>query len=156
MAHSRTTRKPTSSSSGGIRLDALTHALLGQRRKPLAYGKGPDWGLLIHDMRSWKSGDYDLAHHGQLCPAGGELIVGELSPDTWFLEPVVAFSLARRSERGVIVIRVHLSLEAAPPWQQGEEGMGIYQYVVEIGTDVASLLHAADQWDHALASFPAR
>lgn len=81
---------------------------------------------------------------------------GELSPDTWFIEPVVAFSLADRSEGGTAAIRVHLSLEAAPPWQQGEDGADIYQYVVEVRMDTAALLHAADQWDHSLASFPPR
>ncbi|MER5907453.1 hypothetical protein ABT150_46635 [Streptomyces mirabilis] len=64
----------------GIRLDALTQGLLGQRRKPLAYGKGTDWGLVMHDMLSWESGDYDLAHYGQLCPAGGELVIFEIEP----------------------------------------------------------------------------
>ncbi|MBA9005268.1 WapI family immunity protein [Thermomonospora cellulosilytica] len=80
---------------------------------------------------------------------------GRLSPDTWFVEPVLAFSLADRSEDGAL-IRVHLSLEAAPPWRQGDEGADIYQYAVEIRTDTAALLHAARQWDLALASFPAR
>ncbi|MFD8821516.1 hypothetical protein ACFV1C_03985 [Streptomyces sp. NPDC059605] len=81
---------------------------------------------------------------------------GELSPDTWFIEPVVAFSLADRSEGGTAVIRIHLSLEAAPPWQQGDGGADIHQYVVEVRTDAAALLHAADRWDLALASFPPR
>lgn len=81
---------------------------------------------------------------------------GELSPDTWFIEPVVAFSLADRSEGGTAVVRIHLSLEAAPPWQRGEDGADIYQYVVEIRLDAAALLHAADQWDLSLASLPAR
>jgi hypothetical protein len=81
---------------------------------------------------------------------------GELSPDTWFTEPVIAFSLADRSEGGTAVIRVHLSLEAAPPWQQGDAGADIYQYAVEVRMDPAALLHAADQWDLALASFPPR
>ncbi|MEV7084401.1 hypothetical protein AB0O07_00620 [Streptomyces sp. NPDC093085] len=81
---------------------------------------------------------------------------GELSPDTLFIEPVVAFSLANRIEGGTAVIRIHLSLEAAPPWQQGEDGADIYQYVVEVRLNAAALLHAADQWDLSLASLPAR
>ncbi|MFJ5535200.1 hypothetical protein [Streptomyces sp. NPDC093261] len=80
---------------------------------------------------------------------------GELSPDTWFIEPVVAFSLADRSEGGAAVIRVHLSLEAAPPWQPGDGGADIYQYVVEVRMDAVALLHAADQY-LSLASFPPR
>ncbi|MFF1844083.1 hypothetical protein ACFVW9_20355 [Streptomyces sp. NPDC058217] len=80
---------------------------------------------------------------------------GELSPDTWFVEPVLAFSLADRGEGGA-VIRVHLSLEAAPPWRQGDESTGIYQYAVEVRLNTDALLQAADQWDLALASFPPR
>ncbi len=80
---------------------------------------------------------------------------GWLSPDTWFVEPVLAFSLAGRNERG-LVLRVHLSLEGAPPWQLGNDGAGIYQYVVEVQLDAAALLRAADEWDLALESFPPR
>ncbi|MDT3445689.1 hypothetical protein QOZ89_39785 [Pseudofrankia sp. BMG5.37] len=80
---------------------------------------------------------------------------GRLSPDTWFVEPVLAVSLAGRSE-GWAVIRFHLSLEAAPPWQQNDDGADIYQHVVEVRVDAVTLLHAADQWDLALASFPTR
>ncbi|MFI1106133.1 hypothetical protein [Streptomyces melanogenes] len=80
---------------------------------------------------------------------------GWLSPDTWFVEPVLAFSLVDRSEDGA-VIRVHLSMEAAPPWQQGENRADIYQYFVEARVETGALLHAADQWDLDLASFPTR
>lgn len=53
-------------------------------------------------------------------------------------------------------MRIHLSLEAAPPWQQGDDRAGIHQYVVEVRMDSAALLDAADQWDLSLASFPPR
>ncbi|MEU5894490.1 hypothetical protein ABZ835_48175 [Streptomyces sp. NPDC047461] len=81
---------------------------------------------------------------------------GDLSPDAEFIEPLLAFSLADRSEDGDAVIRVHLSLAASPPWQQGNDGADIFQYVVEVHTDTAALLHAADQWDLALKPFPSR
>ncbi|MFF2525157.1 WapI family immunity protein [Streptomyces liangshanensis] len=80
---------------------------------------------------------------------------GSLSPETWFVEPVLAFSLRDRSKDGA-VIRVHLSMEAAPPWRQGENGADIYQYFVETQVGTAALLRAADQWDLALALFPTR
>jgi hypothetical protein len=64
----------------GMSLDALTQGLLTMRRMPLAYGKGTDWGLVMHDMLSWESGDYGLAHYGQLCRAGGELVVFVTEP----------------------------------------------------------------------------
>ncbi|GGP78199.1 WapI family immunity protein [Streptomyces abikoensis] len=81
---------------------------------------------------------------------------GELSPGMSFIEPVVAFSLVGRSEGGTAVIRVHLSLEAAPPWRQGDDGADVCQYAVEVRMDAAALLHAADQWDLSLAPFPSR
>ncbi|MDQ0828196.1 hypothetical protein QF032_000040 [Streptomyces achromogenes] len=80
---------------------------------------------------------------------------GWLSPDTWFVEPVLAVSLADRSDSGA-AIRVHLSLEAAPPWQQENDGADVYQYFVELRLDTAVLLREADRWDLALDSFPAR
>ncbi|MFD7026443.1 hypothetical protein ACFWAR_00165 [Streptomyces sp. NPDC059917] len=85
----------------------------------------------------------------------GPDVEGDVSPDTSFIEPVLAFSLAELSEGGAVV-RVHLSLEAAPPWQQGDDGPDIYHYSVDIRLETAALLHAADQWDDALASFPTR
>ncbi|MFF8731688.1 hypothetical protein ACF073_35155 [Streptomyces sp. NPDC015171] len=80
---------------------------------------------------------------------------GWLSPDTWFIEPVLAFSLVDRSADGAL-IRVHLSLEAAPPRPRDDGGADIYQYFVEIQVATDALLHAADQWDLALAAFPTR
>ncbi|MGW5931101.1 WapI family immunity protein [Streptomyces anulatus] len=82
-------------------------------------------------------------------------VEGYLSPDTWFNEPVLAFSLADRDETSA-TIRLHLSLEATPPWRQGDDRPDIYQYFVEVRVNTAALLHAADQWDLALASFPTR
>lgn len=92
---------------------------------------------------------------GTVAVSGPDTEDGSLSPDTWFIEPVLAFSLVERSEDGA-VIRVHLSLEAAPPWQEGDERPDIYQHFVEVRVDGAALLDAADQWDLALAPFPSR
>jgi hypothetical protein len=54
------------------------------------------------------------------------------------------------------VTRLHLSLEAAPPWRQGGDRAAIYQYSVEVQVDTAPLLQAADELDLALTSFPTR
>lgn len=59
----------------GMSLDALVQGLLGMERMPLAYSTGGDWGLVMHDMLSWESGDYDLVRYGPLCPPGAELVV---------------------------------------------------------------------------------
>jgi hypothetical protein len=79
---------------------------------------------------------------------------GLLSPGLSFLEPVLAFSLAQyHNDRAVM--RVHLSLEAAPPWRRGY-GDDLFQYTVELQADEPGLLNAADQWDADLARFPPR
>ncbi|MDX3533013.1 hypothetical protein PV721_01215 [Streptomyces sp. MB09-01] len=80
---------------------------------------------------------------------------GYLFPDPWFNEPVLAFTFAGRSETEA-VIRIHLSMEASPPWQQGEDKADIYQYFIEVRANTAALLEAADQWDLDLVPFPTR
>ncbi|WP_217245698.1 hypothetical protein [Streptomyces sp. AC602_WCS936] len=64
----------------GMTLDALTRGLLAQHRMPLAYGKGTDWGLLMHDMLSWEENDYDVVGYGPLSAGGGELVVFVTEP----------------------------------------------------------------------------
>ncbi|MFG2115737.1 hypothetical protein ACGFRB_24430 [Streptomyces sp. NPDC048718] len=78
---------------------------------------------------------------------------GWLSPKLWFLEPVLAFSLAGHTDHEAVV-RVHPSLEAAPTWQWEDEGTAAPQYTVEIRMPTAALRDAADRWDHAPAAFP--
>ncbi|WP_432747908.1 WapI family immunity protein [Streptomyces sp. JH002] len=76
---------------------------------------------------------------------------GSLSPDTSFVEPALAVSLADRTDNGA-VLRVRLSLDAAPPWQQGDDSADTYQNFVEMRPDTAVLLRQADRWDLALHS----
>jgi hypothetical protein len=79
---------------------------------------------------------------------------GLLEPGLSFLEPVVAFSVAGHRGR-TAVIRVHLSLEAAPPALAGTGGE-LYQYAVEAEADEIGLRAAADRWDAQCARFPPR
>ncbi|MEW1777422.1 hypothetical protein [Streptomyces sp. NPDC086777] len=64
----------------GMSLDALTRGLLAAQRIPLAYGKGADWGVVMHDLLGWDSDDYALVDYGRLCRAGGELAVFVTEP----------------------------------------------------------------------------
>ncbi|MFF4958800.1 WapI family immunity protein [Streptomyces sp. NPDC001222] len=112
-----------------------------------------DPSLLTHEAREASSWLRSVAA-GTVAVTGPDA-EGRLDPDTWFVEPVLAFSLADRNNGGAVV-RVHLSLEALPPWRQGGDKTDIYQYVVEVRVETAALLHAADQWDLGLASFPPR
>ncbi|WP_184764784.1 WapI family immunity protein [Streptomyces griseoloalbus] len=79
---------------------------------------------------------------------------GHLVPDLSFLEPVLAFSQVWWHD-GTGVLRVHLSLEAAPPRRQNENP-DLYQYVIDVETDQAELMRAAEEWDQRLARFPLR
>jgi hypothetical protein len=95
--------------------------------------------------------------------AAGQVAVGERDadgewwPDLRFLEPLLAFSVADRTADQV-VLRVHLSAEAAPPWLLDEDGDGpeVYQYAIELPCDAAALTAAADAWAAELAAFPYR
>ncbi|MEV7087256.1 hypothetical protein AB0O07_15360 [Streptomyces sp. NPDC093085] len=78
---------------------------------------------------------------------------GSLAPSLIFLEPVLAFSQVRWHD-GRGVVRVHLSLEAAPPQPNGD--LDIYQYAIDIETDRAGLMRAADDWGQGLTQFPSR
>ncbi|MFG3017241.1 hypothetical protein ACGFZQ_01590 [Streptomyces sp. NPDC048254] len=64
----------------GMSLDALTRRLLAARRIPLAYGKGTDWSVVMHELLGWDSDDYGLVDYGQVCRAGGELAVFVTEP----------------------------------------------------------------------------
>ncbi|MFE9248808.1 hypothetical protein [Streptomyces sp. NPDC007088] len=64
----------------GISLDSLTRGLLDARRAPLAYGKGEEWGVIMHDMLGWDEGDYEPTAYGPLCADGGELVVFVTEP----------------------------------------------------------------------------
>src|SRR6266545_4704857 len=71
-----------------------------------------------------------------------------------FVEPVLAFSLAARDEAGAVV-RVHCSLEAAPPWL--DEGRRLpWGQAVALRVPRLVLRQAATQWAYELDSLPPR
>ncbi|MFD6415931.1 SMI1/KNR4 family protein [Streptomyces sp. NPDC060194] len=57
----------------GVSMDAVVRGLLAQRRVPMAYGKGDEWGVVMHPMAGW--GEDDAVDHAALCAAGGEVVV---------------------------------------------------------------------------------
>ncbi|MFE0801216.1 hypothetical protein [Streptomyces sp. NPDC058812] len=61
-------------------MDAITRGLLSQFRRPLAYGKGADWSLMMHSMLSWEDGDYSITKYGRLSLPGSELAVFVTEP----------------------------------------------------------------------------
>ncbi|TXS48268.1 hypothetical protein [Streptomyces sp. t39] len=111
-----------------------------------------DASLLVdeaHQVTAWLRGAAD----GSVAVTGPD--DGWMSPDTWFTEPVLAFSLAERTH-DTLLVRVHLSLEALPPWHQGDDRPDIYQYGVDVRVRPGDLRAAAEAWADALDAFPAR
>ncbi|MFC9268216.1 hypothetical protein ACFTXJ_10675 [Streptomyces zhihengii] len=111
-----------------------------------------DAALLVdeaHQVTAWLRGAAD----GTVAVTGPD--DGWMSPDTWFTEPVLAFSLAER-DGDTVLVRVHLSLEALPPWRTGDDRPDIYQYWVQVQVATDDLRAAADAWAEALDAFPTR
>jgi hypothetical protein len=73
-------------------------------------------------------------------------------PTLTFTEPNLAFSVAAYTD-GAAVVRVHLSLESAPPWEAAAE---IFDYHLELRLSADALRAAADAWEHDLLEFPPR
>jgi hypothetical protein len=72
-----------------------------------------------------------------------------------FTEPNLAFSVESRSS-GQVGVRVHFSLEAAPPWLDGDQRTDTFDHVVLIRLPAAELADAADSWTRDLAQYPER
>lgn len=73
----------------------------------------------------------------------------------WFTEPNLAFSIAEADE-AALVVRVHLSLESAPPRPENGEALELYEYAVPLRMTKAELAAAADEWTQDIALYPAR
>ncbi len=73
-----------------------------------------------------------------------------------FTEPNLGFSLAATGG-GVRDVRVHFSLEAAPPWSNPPApDAELYDFFVIVSTTVGDLTRAIDEWDGQRAAFPPR
>lgn len=72
-----------------------------------------------------------------------------------FLEPNVAMSLAAR-DNAEAAIRVHLSLEAQPPWLSGADPVELFEFYVEVTASLQAIAEAAGAWEQELAVFPRR
>lgn len=69
-----------------------------------------------------------------------------------FVERVIAFSVARNDGR-TVVLRLHLSIEALPPWQSHPY---IHGYFILFSMNAQDLAVAADQWESETGAFPMR
>jgi hypothetical protein len=80
---------------------------------------------------------------------------GEADELLWFTEPNLAFGLEERIADQVL-LRVHFSLEALPPWLSGAEQPDIFDFFVVLDVPAAQVDIAAADWAVALGRFPQR
>ncbi|MEU1281315.1 hypothetical protein [Streptomyces sp. NPDC005805] len=116
----------------------------------VATGDGRRWGFrdacLLTDEARRIGGWLRAVADGAVEPAGGGG-GGLPGPEVAFTEPVLGFGLGGW-RGGLAVVRVYLSLEAAP------RGSGTH--AVPVAVDPRGLVRAADEWERELAAFPAR
>jgi hypothetical protein len=83
------------------------------------------------------------------------VVDGEPEGLLWFLEPNIALSVDEHTVDRVR-IRVHFSLESLPPWLQGTEEPGLFEYFVLLEVSAEELTRAAESWMLELAEFSGR
>jgi hypothetical protein len=76
----------------------------------------------------------------------------EWEPSLRFTKPALAFSVAARDDAG-LVVRVHCSLGAAPPWLEEDQRLP-WGYAVALRVDPIELQQAATQWTYQLTELP--
>jgi len=86
----------------------------------------------------------------QQLPAGPD---AEWAPELSFIEPVLAFTLGSGSSG--LVLRVNVSLEAAPPWARNDE-RAPWGHPVDLWLTTAELEQAANEWSQELRDLPLR
>ena len=79
---------------------------------------------------------------------------GLVWPSLMFTEPNMSYGVASY-ERDCAAVRLHFSLDSAPPWEPEHETLTA-QFWVELRASPEMLLRAADQWDNDIAAFPER
>lgn len=72
-----------------------------------------------------------------------------------FTEPNLALSLEQRTN-GRLRIRIHLSLEALPPWVTGANKPDLFEHLLVLDISSDDLATAAEEWDNDCAPFPIR
>jgi hypothetical protein len=139
--------------------------------RPIAYQFGPDgsyddnnWlvveGAVVQRRNTWTFAEPCLrtteairladwltrvAQHDEPPATGG-------APSLTFTEPNIAFTLASYAGDSAVV-RVHLSLESAPPWEQDAD---LLSFFLEMTVTSDQLRAAAGQWTAESAAFPER
>lgn len=72
-----------------------------------------------------------------------------------FTEPNIALSLQAYAG-GRAQIRVHLSIEAAPPWLDGTNRPEMFEYFLLLDLKIEELITAAEEWANDCEPYPVR
>lgn len=118
-----------------------------------------------HEGQEWSFSDPCLTTWEARSLSGWlrSVAAGTVEPTAWgsgdepilmFTEPNVAFTLAERDAQ-TVSLRIHLSLEARPPWLTVDD-VDLFEYFVVITLPPGDVAAAADEWDRQIAEFPER
>jgi hypothetical protein len=117
--------------------------------------QGEAWSFSDPCLTTWEARELTVwlreATDGRVAPTEAPADSGELFV---FTEPNIALSVAAREGESV-VIRVHLSLEGAPP-SLADSDPDIWDFFVPITMSPDSLRAAAASWEDDLAAYPVR
>ena len=80
---------------------------------------------------------------------------GTVWPALYFTEPNLAFGVEVH-EAGDVILRVHFSLESAPPWSGEERRVSTSQFFVRCWLSEEAVHLAAAQWLDEVSEFPER
>lgn len=141
---------PAATGSGPQDWDANWLIIVGSVRSPEASWTFRDPSLTAWEalrLANWLRSVADGSQHPH--PVGPDADDGYMLV---FTEPNLAFSYQARTEEAA-VIRVYLSLEAAPPQFPDDD---IYDHYVELTLSPADVHAAATQWESELMAYPVR
>jgi hypothetical protein len=117
---------------------------------------GREWTFTDPCLTTWEAADIATwlrsVANGSVTPTQNWSDEEEL---LHFTEPNIAFSLQEQTE-GRVRIRLHLSLEAAPPRPDHTDRPRLFEYFLILDQKPEDLVTAAEEWEKNCASYPVR
>ena len=131
-------------------------------------GEDADWVVIDGEVTSvlgrWKfqdaalqTADIPLLREWLIHAADSQVPVTgpDENPSLTFLEPSLAFSVAWFGGH-MVTMRVHLSHQGAPPWQDIHDKLNTWAFFVELPMATDDLKAAAADWNREAEAFPRR
>jgi hypothetical protein len=118
--------------------------------------EGVAWTFVDPCLTTWEAQELAAWLHGVV--DGSVPSTADWAEETGllhFTEPNLAFSLEQRTN-GRARLRVHLSLEASPPWLHGSDRPDLFEYFLVVDLSTEDLAAAAEEWDNDCKPFPVR